>query len=1462
MNLFCKMNRMFMAKKLFLIIAMLLFAAADMFPATINFYMTNSLGYADTNWIKIIPIAPYINSDGSVQTTGLPFRLYPNTNGFASTNLSAGNYLATNQFIVNTFAIPGSFGTSQGIVFTVPSSAGTYSFGLCAISGYNVFNPYGQALLTLYTNVTAVLGFTPFTPAQVTNAIAANADTNGAAQAVTNGFPWGGLYQPTNHTLTLLGGTGAFTNQIAAGVNITLTTNGQGVITWSASGGGGAGTNSVGSGNSLIVITTNGTVYTLYPTSQTNSVAFTNGGWWDISGLAQQATNGIGPASQLSAFQPTNFFDLAGSGATKANQATNAAGTATGLSAYQPTNFFDLAGTAKTIGTVVSNAVVAGYVNQTNGLSTNQTALNATVFATPVGNVALLNTNQVEVSSVTEIGFYYGLFYAYFQYNGSWWTNITAGSSAVLTNINNIFYLSGIGPPFTYTNNAGVVVGYYESTSDSSLAYQVQYGFGNVNNGIYTNLYISQSTFQGNGNPLTNLNAANLVGGPLTNALTGYPLTQITNPIIVASNSLQASIVSSNFTIGLANSNLTYSVGANDTNNTMTYSNTANQNLLTASNVLSIAGGGISAPTATNIVSSNSWGLYGSSTTSSNFLGSRNTSLYLAANGTAVARLDGNPGINAGNFMIDPNVPVGSGLNQGGDGGGSNNIGTTLDSSFIGGGGANQINTSGAHQGSDAILNGAYNVISNTDHSSILGGQHNLIYNCDSTMAAGNSAVALNSYVYVWSDGTPFTNSAANQVVQYAGNGFGFNTNNPGTNVARFNGNLDAKGFTLNGQPLISGLGFIAATNGTAYTFNLNSNLYFGANYIWESNTVSILGVENTGFGGDGTYTNIAANLWTNSGTGFAIQTNGSSANWQSNNVTWETSSQNGGSPISTTWNNTGPGPVASTMYTHIGLIQDSYGLYVRGKSQNPNLDYRFWALSNNIITNSFATMASTATNISQWVNVDILTNNYVRINGVITNIASSTTAGIQEVENLYPFVTNTNSPGSGIMFRFPPYVVTITNSISVSNNTAFIGSVAGASVLEYVGPTNTSYVLFSGTNLTTPYAIGGIAFNFKAVDMTFFAVSNFTGSLVQFRVNDCLIDNCIFGGPSLYNSQRNGNQLALGWSPKLTLGTNIVLASITSLGATKIQNSKFIDGAVGLELNQQNDDSSFICENDYFCSISANGVSHGYPVGNPYNSGAAIIIEYCRNNVVLKTLSFGGNWACVYDNSGAAGQLWPSGVRCSDFFCDQNTSDIILNTNVGAYVIYDGSPQPGGEHQGAWNSYDLFIECFNTNSGVADANDPSIGGSIEHLNDSRGIIVNDGVPAYILSINSQPVMAVKTNGIVLPAATKFTGNGGGLTGLTGLVFTNSAAGFLRSGMPTNTGAAGFLTMNICITNSTTVALSNHTSGEVIYFGGPTLLASNYYSATMCCNAGDSVVLTNTSGNSDAISGSMFHVLH
>ena len=162
-------------KTITIVLSALLLLIKQVESAVVTFAVTNYLGNADTNTIKIYPCAAYVNSDGSIQATGLP-TLLPVTNGVSAIYLAPGNYLATNGAIISTYTGPGNVGNSQGILFAVPASGGTYSVGVLAIPGYNVFN-YNGATLTngaTFAGVSNALGFVPLSPQQTTNAILAN----------------------------------------------------------------------------------------------------------------------------------------------------------------------------------------------------------------------------------------------------------------------------------------------------------------------------------------------------------------------------------------------------------------------------------------------------------------------------------------------------------------------------------------------------------------------------------------------------------------------------------------------------------------------------------------------------------------------------------------------------------------------------------------------------------------------------------------------------------------------------------------------------------------------------------------------------------------------------------------------------------------------------------------------------------------------------------------------------------------------------------------------------------------------------------------------------------------------------------------------------------------------------------------------------------------------------------------
>lgn len=162
--------------------------------APVTFTMTNSIGQADTNAIRLTQVNPHANADGSFQSVGVPFRITPNASGFVQTNLPSGTWLASNAFIVSTFSQPGAGGSLQGVLFNVDNTQNTNPFTRYLRSGYNIYNWYlgitgiggtngfiiqtnGDGTITLdgsgfaptVPQITNALGFLPLTPQQTTN---------------------------------------------------------------------------------------------------------------------------------------------------------------------------------------------------------------------------------------------------------------------------------------------------------------------------------------------------------------------------------------------------------------------------------------------------------------------------------------------------------------------------------------------------------------------------------------------------------------------------------------------------------------------------------------------------------------------------------------------------------------------------------------------------------------------------------------------------------------------------------------------------------------------------------------------------------------------------------------------------------------------------------------------------------------------------------------------------------------------------------------------------------------------------------------------------------------------------------------------------------------------------------------------------------------------------------------------
>jgi len=162
-------SRTFISRLALLFLLLGLWTAETSRAAYVSFGFTNSVGEPDTNPFKAIPVSgPIANADGSFTTIGLPIRITPAADGFATNWLANNNYLITNAFL------------GQGYYIRVPLDSGgtVYPSGQLRISGGNIFvtvtNGPGGTNLPTFNQLTNIFFGTPIVQSNL--------------PALTNGF--------------------------------------------------------------------------------------------------------------------------------------------------------------------------------------------------------------------------------------------------------------------------------------------------------------------------------------------------------------------------------------------------------------------------------------------------------------------------------------------------------------------------------------------------------------------------------------------------------------------------------------------------------------------------------------------------------------------------------------------------------------------------------------------------------------------------------------------------------------------------------------------------------------------------------------------------------------------------------------------------------------------------------------------------------------------------------------------------------------------------------------------------------------------------------------------------------------------------------------------------------------------------------------------------------------------------
>ena len=374
---------------------------------------TNTALAAALNATNLLLLADINTASNAVKSVGQPASgILTNlagtsalTNGLAAgqnfslTTNGTGTFIflnATNQtFLTNGLAVwssvvPTSYATTNALASatnglvsaSVTNGLATLQAATNAANGVYSNNPAGYAAAGI-TNGLAT-----------TNYVQTYADTNGAAAAAVKAL----VYQGGSGILTNLAGTGALTNGLVAGLNLTLVTNGAGTLI------------TINSTNQTFL--TNGLLTGYAPTNTLN-------GWYDTNGAAayaaKVATNGMLPiitniASQYASSNVNTNQYVAGQ---NVSLTTNVSGSITYINATNQTFLTNglLTGYANT-NTLngwyeTNNAALWAYTNSvaysTNYAATNTAAAVATALNFASTNTALpfVSTNIGNVGSLT-----------------------------------------------------------------------------------------------------------------------------------------------------------------------------------------------------------------------------------------------------------------------------------------------------------------------------------------------------------------------------------------------------------------------------------------------------------------------------------------------------------------------------------------------------------------------------------------------------------------------------------------------------------------------------------------------------------------------------------------------------------------------------------------------------------------------------------------------------------------------------------------------------------------------------------------------------------------------------------------------------------------------------------------------------------------------------------------------------
>lgn len=280
-----------------------------------------------------------------------------------------------------------------------------------------------------------------------------------------------------------------------------------------------------------------------------------------------------------------------------------------------------------------------------------------------------------------------------------------------------------------------------------------------------------------------------------------------------------------------------------------------------------------------------------------------------------------------------------------------------------------------------------------------------------------------------------------------------------------------------------------------------------------------------------------------------------------------------------------------------------------------------------------------------------LFANNTALIDGHWKHFPKSTTSGLQEIHNLFPYVA-TDIPTVTVHLAANT-VFPLTTPLYLTNNFILQGGGMASSIIKWTGPTDWTSLAAVATNpaanamITTPFhgiGPGGFFYgvgNFEARDVGFQSAKNFPVCLVYNAAEHSDVEQCAFMGPDAFSPFGNYQQLVLK-EDMATSRSAIIGMAFNGADKAIIRGNVFAGLADGFYAFHSGDHYEF-SENDggsigEFCNNHMRAFGTAYPPGNVLALGCLVVDMSGKDCLIERNHVTFGNGMLFMDDHHAYG--------------------------------------------------------------------------------------------------------------------------------------------------------------------------------------------------------------------------------